>query len=50
MNFIGRKREIAAVVKSLKQNRNVVLAGRYGVGRSCLVKHVSELCSEFISS
>ena len=46
MNFIGRKREITAVIKTLKQNRNIVLAGRYGVGRSCLVKHVSELCSE----
>jgi len=43
MNFIGRKREIAAVRKSLKQNRNVVLTGRYGVGRSSLVKHISRL-------
>ena len=46
MNFIGRKREIAAVIKSLKQNRNVVVTGRYGVGRSCLVKHISRLCSK----
>jgi AAA ATPase domain len=45
MNFIGRQREIAAIIKSLKQNRNVVLAGRYGVGRSCLIKHISKLCS-----
>jgi AAA+ ATPase superfamily predicted ATPase len=45
MNFAGRKREIAAVAKSLKQNRNVVLTGRYGVGRSCLVKHIAKLYS-----
>jgi hypothetical protein len=43
MNFVGRKREIAAVTKSLKQNINVVMTGRYGVGRSCLVKHIAKL-------
>jgi hypothetical protein len=46
MDFIGRQREITAVIKSLKQNRNIVLNGRYGAGRSCLVKHISKLCSE----
>jgi len=45
MNFVGRKRELAAVIKSLKQNHNAVLAGRYGVGRSCLVKHIARLHS-----
>lgn len=46
MNFIGRKREITAVIKSLKQNRNVILTGRYGVGRSSLLKHISRLHTE----
>lgn len=45
MNFVGRKLEIAAVIKSLKQNHNVVLTGKYGVGRSCLVKHIARLHS-----
>ena len=45
MNFVGRNREIAAIAKSLKQNRNVVLNGRYGVGRSCLVKHIARIYS-----
>jgi energy-coupling factor transporter ATP-binding protein EcfA2 len=43
MDFVGRKREIAAVIRSLKQGRNVVLTGRFGVGRSRLVKHISKL-------
>ena len=43
MDFVGRKREIAAVIKSLKQNRNVVLTGRYGAGRSSLAKHIAGL-------
>jgi hypothetical protein len=46
MDFVGRKQEIAAVMKSLKQGRNVLLTGRYGVGRSRLVRHVSKLCAE----
>jgi AAA ATPase domain len=46
MDFVGRKREIAAVTKSLKQSRNVVVTGRYGVGRSRLVKHISKLHSD----
>ena len=45
MNFVGRKREIAAVKKSLKQKRNVVMAGRYGVGRTSLVKQIARLHS-----
>jgi AAA+ ATPase superfamily predicted ATPase len=46
MNFVGRKREIAAVMKSLKQGHNVLLTGRFGVGRSRLVKHISKLHSD----
>jgi energy-coupling factor transporter ATP-binding protein EcfA2 len=46
MNFVGRKREIAAVIRSLKQKRNVVLTGSYGVGRSSLIKHISGIYSE----
>jgi AAA+ ATPase superfamily predicted ATPase len=46
MGFGGRKRKIAAVVKSLKQKRNVVLTGRYGVGRSSLVNQIARLHKE----
>jgi hypothetical protein len=46
MDFVGRKREIAAVMRSLKQGRNVVLTGRFGVGRSRMVKHISKLHSD----
>ncbi|MCK7512404.1 MAG: ATP-binding protein [Desulfobacterales bacterium] len=46
MDFVGRKREIAAVMRSLAQGRNVVVTGRFGVGRSRLVKHISKLHSD----
>jgi hypothetical protein len=45
MDFVGRKREIAAVMRSLKQGRNVVINGRFGIGRSCLVRHIAKLHS-----
>jgi hypothetical protein len=46
MNFVGRKHEIAVILKSLRQNRNVILSGKYGVGRSSLVKHIARLNPE----
>jgi hypothetical protein len=32
-------------MRSLKQGRNVIINGRSGVGRSCLVKHIAKLHS-----
>ena len=46
MDFVGRKREIAAVMKCLKHGRNVVLTGRFGVGCSRLIKQISKLHSD----
>jgi hypothetical protein len=46
MDFVGRKREIAAVMRLLAQGRNVVVTGRFGVGRSRLAKHISKLHSD----
>ncbi len=46
MDFVGRKREMAAVMRSLEQDRSVIVTGRFGVGRSRLVKHISELHSD----
>lgn len=37
---------MAAVLQSLEQGRNIVLKGRFGVGRSRLVKHIYKLYSE----
>jgi hypothetical protein len=46
MDFVGRKREIAAVMRSLAQGRNIVVNGRFGVGRSRLAKHISKFHSD----
>lgn len=38
MDFVGRTREIAALRRLLRQGMNVLLTGRYGVGRSRLTR------------
>jgi hypothetical protein len=43
MDFVGRKRELAAAARSLEQGRNLVLTGRFGVGRSSLVRQLAKL-------
>jgi hypothetical protein len=45
MDFVGRKQEITAIRRSLTAGHNVILTGRFGVGRSRLVKHFSKLCA-----
>lgn len=39
--FVGRQDEIAAVRRELEVGRNVVLVGKYGMGRTSLVKEVA---------
>ncbi len=43
MDFVGRKLEIAAVMRSLARGRNIVVTGRFGIGRSRMVKHLAAL-------
>jgi hypothetical protein len=40
--FVGRERETARVIKALDQRRNIVLTGKYGMGRTSLVRYVAE--------
>lgn len=46
MYFVGRERETARVVRALDQGKNVVVTGKYGVGRTSLIRHVAELTQE----
>ncbi len=43
MHFVGRKKEIHAIIRSLEQGQNIVLTGKYGIGRTCLIHHISDL-------
>lgn len=43
MHFAGREREIAKIEKSLAQGKNIVVVGKYGVGRTSLVRRIAGL-------
>ena len=41
MEFVGREREIARIVAALAAGTNVVLSGKFGMGRTSLVRQVA---------
>ena len=41
MFFVGRQREITEIEAAIAADRNVVLRGKYGIGRTALVKEVA---------
>jgi len=41
MIFVGRENEARHIIRELKQGNNVVLCGKYGIGRTSLVKHLA---------
>jgi AAA+ ATPase superfamily predicted ATPase len=43
MYFVGRKKEIHTIVKSLETGQNIVLTGKFGIGRTSLIHHISDL-------
>lgn len=41
--YIGREREAKKIIKLLNDGYNVILRGKYGIGRSSLVRHVARI-------
>jgi hypothetical protein len=46
MVFVGRERETAHIVGELSARSNVIVTGKYGVGRTSLIRHVAEVMRE----
>ena len=44
--FVGREKETRAIIRALAQEKNVILSGKYGMGRSSLVGHVADTMHE----
>jgi hypothetical protein len=40
--FVGRRRDCAFLRAELEAGRSIVLTGSYGIGRTCLVRHLAE--------
>jgi ABC-type phosphate/phosphonate transport system ATPase subunit len=43
MYFVGRQQEIARILKDLERGDNVSVCGKYGIGRTSLLKHLAEI-------
>ena len=44
--FIGREKETKQLIASLSLDRNVILSGKFGIGRTSLVRHVTRIMQE----
>ena len=41
MYFVGREKEIGEIKQALREGENVIVSGKYGMGRTSLVKHIA---------
>lgn len=41
--FVGRKKEIATILQALEQEQSILIRGKFGMGRTSLVKHIAEM-------
>lgn len=42
MTFLGRKKEIEQIKEALEGGKNLIVSGKYGMGRTSLIKQVAE--------
>ncbi len=42
MIFVGRENEKKKIIKELQQGKNIVLSGKFGIGRTALVKEIAK--------
>jgi len=46
MYFVGRSREIRIITNALDRGENVILSGRFGMGRTSLMRHIAQTCQD----
>ena len=46
MDFVGREKEIRQIQRALEGGKNVILTGKYGMGRTCLLKKVAQVAGD----
>jgi MoxR-like ATPase len=44
--FVGREKETKLIIKELVRGHNIVIEGKFGIGRTSLVRHVSSVISD----
>jgi hypothetical protein len=46
MHFVGREKEIAQIKEALEDGNNIIVLGKYGMGRTSLIQHVARTTEE----
>ncbi len=46
MTFIGREKETRKIIRALERGDNVIVKGKYGIGRTTMVRHIAESIPE----
>lgn len=46
MDFVGREKEIRQIQRALERGKNIILTGKYGMGRTCLLKKVAQVAGD----
>jgi len=46
MYFVGREKEVSQVQRALERRENLVLMGKYGMGRTSLIRHVARIARD----
>jgi hypothetical protein len=40
--FVGREKEVKQIMEALEEEKNVIVSGKYGMGRTSLIKYIAE--------
>ena len=43
MFFVGRDQETNRIIRLIERNNNVIVTGKYGIGRTSLIRHVADI-------
>ena len=46
MIFVGRRKETHQITDDLKKGQNIILHGKYGMGRTSLINHIARLMNQ----
>ena len=46
MYFVGRSRETNLILKTLERGENVIISGRFGMGRTSLIRHIAGIAHD----